>query len=425
MIWFLELIVAAPRRRCFTSDMKVRVAVDGMAAARSTSGATTCDYRALSHLSPAPCDGLGNNRRMGTRRTDGERIEVTGVVQGVGFRPFVHRLAIEAGLDGFVGNDSTRVFIEVTGPQARIDEFARRLVAEAPPLAQVESVTRTACAAADERGFRIVESRCVAGARTLIAPDTAVCDDCVAEMNDPADRRFRHPFITCTNCGPRFTIIRDLPYDRPTTTMAAFDMCDACAAEYRRSRRPPLPRPADLLSRLRAGAALPQRTRRRGRRPATPTRSPRRWRRSAPAGRSPIKGLGGYHLACDATDDARGRAPAPAQGPSRQAVRRHGRGPRRRPPPRRGERRRGHPVARTGPADRVAPRPGRRIGLGTRRSRQSDARGHAPVHSAPPPAVPPRRSRARDDERQPRRRAARVPRRRRGRSGWPVCATLS
>ena len=197
------------------------------------------------------------------RRTDGERIEVTGVVQGVGFRPFVHRLATETGLDGFVGNDSTSVFIEVTGPRPRLDEFARRLVTEAPPLARVESVTRTACEANDERGFRIVESRCVAGGRTLIAPDTAVCDDCIAEMDDPDDRRFGHAFITCTNCGPRFTIIRDLPYDRPNTTMAAFDMCDACRDRVPRPRRPPVSRPADLLSRLRTGAALPRRTRRR------------------------------------------------------------------------------------------------------------------------------------------------------------------
>ena len=257
-------------------------------------------------------------------------------MQGVGFRPFVHRLATETGLDGFVGNDSTRVFIEVTGPRARIDEFARRLVAEAPPLATVESVTRTACAATDERGFRIVESRCVAGARTLIAPDTAVCDDCVTEMNDPGDRRFGHPFITCTNCGPRFTIIRDLPYDRPNTTMAAFDMCDACAAEYddptdRRYHAQPIcchdcgpvlhyrTAPADGAATLDADPlAAAVATIRAG-------------------GTVAVKGLGGYHLACDATDDAAVERLRAAQAPSRQAVCRHGRGPRRRPPPRRGE----------------------------------------------------------------------------------------
>ena len=239
---------------------------------------------------------------MGIRSTGAERIEVRGVVQGVGFRPFVHRLAIETGLDGVVGNDSARVFIEVTGPTARIDEFARRLIAEAPPLARVESVTRTACAAAEVRGVRIVESRTVAGPRTLIPPDTAVCDECTAEMNDPADRRFGHPFITCTNCGPRFTIIRDLPYDRPNTTMAAFGMCDACTAEYHD--------PADRRYHAQpigcrdCGPVLHHRT---------TTGDPERCGGSDPldstlamiraGGTVGVKGLGGYHLACDATDD--------------------------------------------------------------------------------------------------------------------------
>ena len=251
----------------------------------------------------APCDGLGNNRPMGMARIDGERIEVAGVVQGVGFRPFVYRLAIESGLSGFVGNDSTRVFVEVTGPRASIDEFARRLVAEAPPLARVESVTRTACVTADERGFRIVESRCAPGSRTLIAPDTAVCDDCIAEMNDPDDRRFGHAFITCTNCGPRFTIIRDLPYDRPNTTMAAFDMCDACAAEYddptdRRYHAQPICC-HDCGPVLRYRTALAD----------EPTTGDTDALTAALAtiragGTVAVKGLGGYHLACDATDDA-------------------------------------------------------------------------------------------------------------------------
>ena len=244
-----------------------------------------------------------DNRSMGSRRTDGERIEVTGVVQGVGFRPFVHRLATESGLDGFVGNDSTRVFIEVTGPRERIDEFARRLVAEAPPLATVESVTRTASAATEERGFRIVESRCVAGARTLIAPDTAVCDDCVTEMNDPGDRRFGHAFITCTNCGPRFTIIRDLPYDRPNTTMAVFDMCDVCAAEYddptdRRYHAQP-------ICCHDCGPVLHYRSAH-GDGAATFDDDPLAAALATirAGGTVAVKGLGGYHLACDATDDA-------------------------------------------------------------------------------------------------------------------------
>lgn len=234
------------------------------------------------------------------------RFEVKGVVQGVGFRPFVHRLAIETGLEGFVGNDSTNVFIEVRGPPSHLDEFALRLRADAPPLARVDTVTRTrptAPPATIANGFRIVESVEAAGDRTLIPPDTAVCDDCVGELRDPNDRRYRHPFITCTNCGPRFTIIRDLPYDRPATTMADFEMCPACRAEYtdptdRRYHAQPIACPdcGPTLGFVDGESA-------RGRRQSD----------SDPilatvvalgAGQIvAIKGLGGYHLACDATDD--------------------------------------------------------------------------------------------------------------------------
>ncbi|MGA8547428.1 MAG: acylphosphatase, partial [Mycobacterium sp.] len=163
-----------------------------------------------------------------------KQFTVTGVVQGVGFRPFVHRIATDLGLSGFVGNDSGAVFLEVQGPAARIDDFHRRLRAEAPPLARISAIcvvnvnTDRACSG----NFRIAESQTVAGATTPIPPDIAVCDDCIAELFDPNDRRYRHPFVTCTNCGPRFTIIRALPYDRPATTMSAFTMCERCAAEY-------------------------------------------------------------------------------------------------------------------------------------------------------------------------------------------------
>ncbi len=177
---------------------------------------------------------------------------MSGIVQGVGFRPFVYRLAVELGLAGHVGNDSARVFIEVTGRPEQLDRFARRLRTDAPPLAMVELIERTpvAPAARDARptAFVILESRTVAGERTLVCLRTvAVCDDCLAELRDPRNRRYRHPFITCTNCGPRFTIIRDLPYDRPNTTMAAFEMCGPCA---RSTTIPPtaVPRPADLVS---------------------------------------------------------------------------------------------------------------------------------------------------------------------------------
>jgi len=160
------------------------------------------------------------------------RLTITGVVQGVGFRPFVHRLATELGLTGFVGNDARAVFAEVQGPGAVLGEMARRLITDAPPLAVVRSVRAEKTAPCPEDGFRIVASRTGPGERTLVPPDVATCDACLRELFDPANRRYRHPFITCTDCGPRFTIIKDLPYDRPATTMAGFAMCDRCAAEY-------------------------------------------------------------------------------------------------------------------------------------------------------------------------------------------------
>jgi hydrogenase maturation protein HypF len=159
---------------------------------------------------------------------------VTGVVQGVGFRPFVHRLATELGLRGFVGNDALAVFAEVQGHPAALAEFSRRLPLEAPPLAVVVTVEGEPIPpTTDPEGFTVVASRGAAGAaRTLVPADVATCAACLDELFDPTDRRYRHPFITCTDCGPRFTIIEDLPYDRPATTMAGFAMCAACAREY-------------------------------------------------------------------------------------------------------------------------------------------------------------------------------------------------
>ncbi|MBO0838483.1 MAG: carbamoyltransferase HypF, partial [Actinobacteria bacterium] len=162
-----------------------------------------------------------------------QRLTITGVVQGVGFRPFAVRLATELGLTGFVGNDARAVFAEVQGPRRAVAEFARRLRSDAPPLALITTVSAEAMDTRQEDGFRIVASTATAGARTLVSPDVATCGDCLRELFDPRDRRYRHPFITCTNCGPRFTIIRDLPYDRPNTTMARFGMCPRCEAEYR------------------------------------------------------------------------------------------------------------------------------------------------------------------------------------------------
>ena len=160
------------------------------------------------------------------------RITVTGVVQGVGFRPFVHRLANELGVTGFVGNDAAAVFIEAQGSHRAVSEFTRRLSAEPPPLALINAISAKPVAPKAEDGFAIVASTNAGGQRTLVPPDVATCDACLRELFDPASRRYRHPFITCTDCGPRFTIISDLPYDRPATTMAGFPMCERCEREY-------------------------------------------------------------------------------------------------------------------------------------------------------------------------------------------------
>lgn len=215
-------------------------------------------------------------------------IRVTGTVQGVGFRPFVHRLAEDLGLTGHVGNDVQGVFIEVQGD--RVGEFLRRLRDDAPPMSHIEALTAVDVHARAETGFRIVDSGTAAApGTTSIPPDTAVCDDCLRELHDPQDRRYGYPFIACTNCGPRYTMLRGLPYDRANTSMADFPLCAACEAEYRDpgSRRfhaqptacadcgPRLSMPVPELARaLRAGRIVA------------------------------IKGIGGYHLACDAGDAA-------------------------------------------------------------------------------------------------------------------------
>lgn len=228
-----------------------------------------------------------------------ERIEITGVVQGVGFRPFVHRLASELGLDGHVGNDSSRVFVEVGGALETVERFVERLRTDAPPLAHIERIERESHDPSPDRGFHIVESRSVAGRRTLVSPDTALCADCARELFDPLDRRFHHPFITCTNCGPRFTIIESLPYDRPNTTMARFEMCQACRSEYgdpedRRYHAQPIACHEcgpELVFNSSRGTSV-------GDDPVDRTICA-----MAAGGVVAIKGLGGYHLVCDATDD--------------------------------------------------------------------------------------------------------------------------
>ncbi len=160
------------------------------------------------------------------------RLVVRGIVQGVGFRPFVYGLALHHGLGGYVRNDASGVTIEVEGAPERVAAFAQALEDEAPPLARIDSVHVEPLAPGGEREFRIVKSVASVQRRTLISPDVSTCDACRAEIFDPADRRFHYPFTNCTNCGPRFTIVLDVPYDRANTTMAAFPMCPRCAAEY-------------------------------------------------------------------------------------------------------------------------------------------------------------------------------------------------
>jgi hydrogenase maturation protein HypF len=163
-------------------------------------------------------------------------VRVEGIVQGVGFRPYVYALAADLNLGGLVGNDADGVFAEVEGTASAVAEFLVRLERDAPPLARVDRVRSWALTPAGPGPFTIVASPApeVGGPRgALVSPDTATCGDCLRELADPGDRRFGYPFINCTNCGPRFTIVRDVPYDRVRTTMARFTMCAACAGEYR------------------------------------------------------------------------------------------------------------------------------------------------------------------------------------------------
>jgi hydrogenase maturation protein HypF len=157
---------------------------------------------------------------------------VRGVVQGVGFRPFVYRLALEESLSGFVGNDAGGVLIEIEGPPEQVEAFLARLRSEPPPLARIDSITVRPLVPTGASGFHIQASQSAGPVTTGIPADAATCPDCLRELLDPADRRYRFPFLNCTNCGPRFTITRRIPYDRPQTSMAVFPMCPACQAEY-------------------------------------------------------------------------------------------------------------------------------------------------------------------------------------------------
>jgi hydrogenase maturation protein HypF len=239
------------------------------------------------------CKNLMNKDRKGARQDAGmaglerRRFRIAGVVQGVGFRPFVFGLARRHGLAGFVLNDGTGVLIEAEGRAGALDAFTRALTDEAPPLARVDAVSSEALLPHGGTAFTI-EASAPSGRSALIPPDVATCEDCLRELFDPEDRRYRYPFTNCTQCGPRFTIVRSVPYDRPNTTMAEFPLCADCRREYedpndrRFHAEPvccavcgpqlslPLERAVELLC---EGAILA------------------------------VKGLGGWHLACDAADE--------------------------------------------------------------------------------------------------------------------------
>ena len=227
---------------------------------------------------------------------------VAGQVQGVGFRPFVYRLARELCLSGWVQNAPEGVVIEVEGPAGAVTAFGQRLPAEIPPLARLLSHTATETPVCGDAGFSILTSAPGTGHEVLISPDTATCPDCLADMADPLGRRYRYPFTNCTNCGPRYTITRRVPYDRATTSMACFPLCPACAAEYgdpadRRFHAQPnacvacgpalwlVDRQGEVLARGEAAITALAGALARGKIAA-------------------VKGLGGFHLVASATDSA-------------------------------------------------------------------------------------------------------------------------
>ncbi len=230
----------------------------------------------------------------------GRRIEVKGIVQGVGFRPFIFNLAKQYQLNGWVKNTSKGVIIEVDGKEETIQSFLKAISASPPPLAHIDNIISNAVPPNGFTSFQIIESEAIPGEFVPISPDMSICDDCRRELFDPTDPRFRYPFINCTNCGPRFTIIKDIPYDRPKTTMSSFPMCDFCEQEYhdpsnRRFHAQPVACPTcgphiwlevDHKEIANHEAALQQ---------------ARQMLRDGKI--LAIKGMGGFHLTCDACND--------------------------------------------------------------------------------------------------------------------------
>ena len=235
-----------------------------------------------------------------------QRILIQGIVQGVGFRPFVYGQALSLELVGFVCNDSQGVTIEIEGSSEALDGFHQALHTKLPPLARIDALVTEPLQPLHEANFMIAHSNSGAERRTLISPDVATCDDCLYELLDPANRRYYYPFINCTNCGPRFTIVQDIPYDRSKTTMQVFPLCPACQQEY--------DNPLDRRFHAQPNACPvcgPQIQLHMGAKDAVSLQSEDSFseytdsislaaQQLADGAILAIKGLGGYHLACDA-----------------------------------------------------------------------------------------------------------------------------
>lgn len=231
------------------------------------------------------------------------RIHITGIVQGVGFRPFVYNLATSMGLGGECYNDSEGLVVEVEG--AQIEKFIERVRSFPPPLARIEGFTvEVLSGPVGSKGFRIKESRPEAGKFVLVSPDITICPECTSELFDPRDRRYLYPFINCTNCGPRYSIVRDIPYDRPKTTMAPFPMCGDCEGEYTD--------PSDRRFHAQPNACgecgpkvwLAEKNSTEQSADGTNFTAIEQAQELLADGRIlAIKGLGGFHLACDAMND--------------------------------------------------------------------------------------------------------------------------
>ena len=234
-------------------------------------------------------------------RPSAYRILINGIVQGVGFRPFIYTLAIRYDLQGWVKNTSGGVEIEVCGSKSDLDGFLSSITDEAPPLSQIESLQYEAIPSEGYDAFHIHHSEVIEGAFQPISPDVSICDDCLRELFTTEDFRYRYPFINCTNCGPRFTIIKDIPYDRPQTTMAGFDLCHACEKEYndpldRRFHAQPVacPECGPEIWLEYSAQSNPVRV-------ETADKALLLTQKLLAEGKiGAIKGLGGFHLACDA-----------------------------------------------------------------------------------------------------------------------------